>query len=141
MYVAPGTFENVGAYLTGLDEATGCLTGFREWLLPRLESGDNLTWLGVVLCVFEKEACEIDRRIERLGELIEEFFEFVENRSTHEGLMRVYVRYHAWLLTQDYYQPGFPGYVAPYDGAKSLPLILRRHSASTDYPGVVDDAD
>ncbi|MGK0184535.1 MAG: hypothetical protein ACI9R3_000307 [Verrucomicrobiales bacterium] len=47
MYVCPGTLNGIYAFLTGLDIATGCLTGFREWLLPRFEDGNNLAWPGI----------------------------------------------------------------------------------------------
>lgn len=118
MYTCPGTLENVYAFLGGLDTATGCLSGFREWLMPRFEEGNNLHWSGLVDNLLDREDCPPDQRIARLGELIDEFHRFT---SKHEGLTRVYVRYHAWLLTRSWYGSDCPGYIAPHDGM-SIPV-------------------
>ncbi len=117
MYVSPGSLENVFAYLSGLDTATGCLTGFREWLVPRLEEGNNLAWPGVVRMLFKLESIDDSDAIVRLGELLNEFYVFTcEGGASHRCLTRVYLRYHAWLLSRPWYGPDWPGYIAPYDG-------------------------
>lgn len=117
MYVPPGSLENVFAYLTGLDTATGCLTGFREWLLPRFETGNNLGWPGVVQMLLDSESVDGEAAAARLGELLDEFYTFTrEDRGSRRCLIRVYLRYHAWLLNRSWYRPDWPGYIAPYDG-------------------------
>ena len=114
MYVNPGTLNGVCAFLAGLNAATGCLTGFREWLLPRFEDGNNLSWEGVVEKLLKSENLNgDDAATDRLGELISEFYEFTDSRR---DLTRVFLRYHAWLLNRSWYCEGYPGYVAPYDG-------------------------
>jgi hypothetical protein len=98
--------------------ATGCLTGYREWLLPRIEDGDNLAWPGVVQMLLESESVAGKDAIARLGELLDEFYAFTrENAGSRRCLTRVYVRYHAWLLSRSWYGPEWPGYIPPYDGA------------------------
>jgi hypothetical protein len=117
MYVVPGTLNGVYAFLTGLDTATGCLAGFREWLLPRFDDGNNLFWTGVVDMLLKSEQVHGDGSVTRLGELISEFYDFTrEHRGTRRDLTRVYVRYHAWLLNRSWYHEGYPGYIPPYDG-------------------------
>ena len=118
MYVSPGSLENVFAYLTGLDTATGSLTGFREWLLPRFEDGNNLAWPGVVQMLIESESVADTDAIARLGKLLDDFYAFTrENAGSRRCLTRVYLRYHAWLLSRSWYGPDWPGYIPPYDGA------------------------
>jgi hypothetical protein len=117
IYVGPGTLPGVCAYLVGLDTATGCLTGFREWLIPRVDGGNDLAWPGLVDRLLGSEDVNQDQRLARLGELIAEFYEFTREHGGSRGdLTRVYVRYHAWLLNRPWYWEGAPGYVAPYDG-------------------------
>ena len=113
MYARPGTLENIYAFLGGLDTATGCLTGFREWLVPHFDEGDNLHWSGLVNMLLDIEDCPPEGRIARLGELINEFHQCI---SKDRGLTCIYVRYHAWLLTRPWYAPGWPGYISPHDG-------------------------
>lgn len=128
MYVLPGAVENVIAYLEGLDAATGCLTGFREWLLPRFEDGNNLTWSGVVKMLFDSESVDEENAAARLGDLIDEFYAFTrEDGGSRRCLTRVYLRYHAWLLNRSWYRPDWPGYIAPYDGV-AFPKPGRRSS-------------
>jgi hypothetical protein len=45
MYVGVADYDQVCAYLDGLHAATGCLTGFGEWLIVRVGTGDNLMWV------------------------------------------------------------------------------------------------
>jgi len=117
MFVSPGSLGNVFAYLTGLDTATGCLTGFREWLLPRFEDGNNLAWPGVVQMLLKSESVNDKNATARLGELLDEFYAFTrEDGGSRRCLIRVYLRYHAWLLNRSWYGPDCPGYISPYDG-------------------------
>jgi hypothetical protein len=117
MYVVPATIETVLAYARGVDTGTGCLTGFREWLVVRFDDGNNLAWEVLVKMVLEKESIEEPKAVARLGSLLAEFQDFTtDGRSSHTDLTRVYLRYHAWLLNRSWYRPGFPGYMPPYDG-------------------------
>lgn len=101
MYVSPESLENVFAYLTGLDTATGCLTGFREWLLPRFEDGNNHAWPGVVQMLLESESVADTDAIARLGRLLDEFYAFTrENAGSRRCLTRVYLRYACMVAEQ-----------------------------------------
>lgn len=125
MHVVPGSLDGVFAYLTGMDTVTGCLTGFREWLLPRFDDGNNLSWTGVVKMLLDQENVAEDDAVARLGELIAEFYEFTHtHRAQRCDLTRVYLRYHAWLLDQSWYTEGRPDYIPPYDG---VPVLRSSH--------------
>lgn len=117
-----GTLDAVCAYIDGLNAATGCLASFREWLVTRFEDGDNLTWVGLFRLLCKTKSVEQGGSIERLGLLMDEFYAFHKGcASRGVAQMRIYLRYHAWLLNQPHYHPGFPQYIPPYDGI-SLPL-------------------
>ena len=119
MYVTPGTLDGVIAYIVGLETATGCLAGFREWLVTRFEDGDNLGWDGLFRMLIRREGIDDADTVERLGNLFTEFKEFCDScPSPRVAQMRIYLRYHGWLLNRSYYKPGTPWYVAPYDGLK-----------------------
>ena len=117
MYVCPGTLDGVVAYIDGMNTCTGCLGGFREWLVTRFDDGDNLAWSGLFKMLIRTEVvCEEDQ-IERLGSLLKEFNDFLGScHSRSEAHLRIYLRYHAWLLNRPWYTPDSPWYVAPYDG-------------------------
>lgn len=85
MYVTSGSLDGVYAYLSGLDTATGCLTGFREGLLPRFDGGNNLIWTGVVDMLLESEQIDDDDSVTRLGELISDFTTSPVNMADHGG--------------------------------------------------------
>jgi hypothetical protein len=117
MYVVPGTLDGVIAYIDGLDLATGCLAGFREWLVTRFEDGDNLYWGGLFRMLLRNDSTTDDEAITKLGQTFCEFKEFVDSCSSRrEGQLKIYLRYHAWLLNRPYYKPGTPWYIPPYDG-------------------------
>ena len=47
--------------------------------------------------MLDREACPPDERIARLGQLFDEFHQFIAAAPPHDGLTRVFVRYDAWL--------------------------------------------
>lgn len=117
MYVVPGSLDNVVAHIDGLDAATGCLVGFREWLVPRFDDGDNLGWGSLFAMLVDAESVPDADAITRLGELFCEYKDFIDScQSYRVAQLRIYLRYHAWLLNCSYYKPGTPWYVPPYDG-------------------------
>lgn len=116
MYVGSNDFEKVCAFIDGLHAATGCLIGFREWLIVEVDTGNNLVWWGLVGHAIHRDSTPAEERVQRLGELIDEFYKFTGSTiGATNGLMRVYVRYHGWLLRQKWYKPDWIGYVPPYD--------------------------
>jgi hypothetical protein len=92
------------------------LTGFREWLIVKANTGNNLVWEGLVNLIVHNEGVAEEEKIRRLGEVLAEFHALTGSTiGATTGLMRVYVRYHGWLLNQSWYKPAWPGYVPPYD--------------------------
>lgn len=117
MYVVPGTLDCVIAYIDGLDRATGCLAGFREWLVTRFVDGDNLYWGGLIRMLLHDGTSTDAESIQILGRTFHEFKEFIDSCSSRrEAQLKIYLRYHAWLLNRPYYKPGTPWYIPPYDG-------------------------
>ena len=108
MWVIPGTYDNVCAYLCGYDKATNMetLKGFREWLIPKVGGGSNLTFdLLALKYLYPKETLNhtypwpknLDQKqtIKLFGNLILEFLDF---RESPKGLEYIYKDYENWLL-------------------------------------------
>lgn len=122
MFLASDTLHGVYAYLSGYDAANGCLTGFREWLIPRVAGGNSLSWCGLVDIILCDDDFTERERISELGNLLAEFYmETREYNGTRCDLKGIYLRYHAWLLNQIWYKPDLPGYVAPYNAVRDPP--------------------
>ena len=116
MFVGSSEFDRVCAYIDGLHAATGCLTGFREWLVVEIGTGNNLAWIGLVRQIIHRDSTPVDDRVAKLGQLLNDFHEYAGSTiGATTGLMRVYLRYHGWLLQQKWYKPDWIGYVPPYD--------------------------
>jgi hypothetical protein len=113
----PLTLDGVVAYISGYDAALsgGFLIGFREWLITRLEYGNNLTWDGLVgeFLKIEPSCKDAGVAIERLFSLLEQFLDM---RNTHNGMRRIFAEYEQWLHGQEWYTPKYPGWLKPRDG-------------------------
>jgi hypothetical protein len=123
MFVTPATFDAVVHFIDGYHHATGCLNGFREWLVTVGEDGNNLTWVGLVRHHLNRSevSCDEARKIERFGEWLQQFYAYVEAfPSSREAMLRIYLDYHAWLIKRPWYQPGLPGYISPEECRRSL---------------------
>jgi hypothetical protein len=121
MYLPDPTYAAVSALIHGYDLAKegGVLCGFREWLITRLGTGDNLAWPVLVLhtafpnasdpreIVRSSPAME-GRAIETLFELLAEFD---RARSGPDGMRRVFLDYEAWLRQQSWYKPNSPHWI------------------------------
>ncbi len=128
IYLYPVEFDVAAAFIQGFDVASsgGTLVGFREWLVVRLGYGNNLAWSESALRLAFPDAefprqCllqsgEQKRAVELLFGLLEEFW---QEREAPHGLLRIYLRYQAWLQRQDLYGPTSPDYFAdPSDPGK-----------------------
>jgi hypothetical protein len=121
MYFTPLGFDVGVAFLQGFDLACngGVLLGFREWLIVRLGSGNNLAWSELVLrCTFPDAENPSQRLLQPGGQqhavallfgLLEEFY---QERDTPQGLRRIYLRYQRWLQDQEWYGSSSPDYLA-----------------------------
>jgi len=117
MYIPNATYDACVAFVLGYDIASegGVLIGFREWLIPRVGTGNNQSWSALVLHLAFPEA---DRRApvrlsaELEKQAIDSLFriigEFDDQRRKPEGLRKVYLDYERWLRTQDWYDADSP---------------------------------
>lgn len=100
MYVYPPTFWSVCAFIQGFDCAREGvpLNGFREWLIPRLGTGTNIGWPGLVEMALNLRGDQLSlgaqkEALGRLGELFEEFF---TDREQY-GIENILCIYNEWL--------------------------------------------
>lgn len=88
------------------------LAGFREWLIVRLDDGNNLGWPALVA-----QALDVDEGVAASASTIEEadgfrfdglfrlLDEFFERRDEQDGMVRICYRYGEWLKGQLWYRP------------------------------------
>lgn len=109
MWLTETSYDTVVAFIEGYNAAMmgGLLVGFREWLITRIQGGNNLSWSALVdLAADEAQtepAATADdaRRREALFELLSQFF---AERSGGDGVRSIFRRYEAWLATQSWSQ-------------------------------------
>ena len=123
MYVGSESYEAVVAFLGGFDFARdgGPLGGFREWLVVRVDGGNNLVWEQLVLLAAFPEQAWAERgtfsdeanksAIAALERLLLEFLAVREE----SGLRRIYLDHENWLRRQDWYAPDWPDWYE-FDG-------------------------
>lgn len=105
MWVIPPSFATACAYIDGFNSARGGapLLGFREWLVLKLDDGNNLHWIGLaewlIPAAGPTDAGAEERRILALGGLIADY---LRERDTG-GITKVYFDYGRWLLRQRWY--------------------------------------
>jgi hypothetical protein len=127
MYLRSVEFDVVVAFVDGFDTATnhGLLVGFREWLVLRLNDGNNLAWSDLLLMIDQSEragtpsAATEEARVAFLFATLEEFF---AERERPEGIRSIFVRYDDWLRAQEWYGPGSPGWQPRFGDAHSKEL-------------------
>ncbi|MBX7228635.1 MAG: hypothetical protein K1X48_03385 [Burkholderiaceae bacterium] len=109
MWVSEPYFMSVCAYLRGYDDARegGPLAGFREWLIVKVNEGNNLGWERLVQnIIFRDELSQASLKAQgeeesllKLASLLDEYLVF---RSV-TGLTKVYYDYAQWLLKKQWY--------------------------------------
>ena len=108
MYVTPSSLATVMAYLRGFDMARddGPLCGLREWLVVRLNDGNNRVWEGLIPQLFptvaervESQTDDEDSRFHALGEVLESFFQY----RSEQGLTKIFYDHGKWLLKHEWY--------------------------------------
>jgi hypothetical protein len=115
MFLPATTYEAAASFVQGYDTATdgGLLLGFREWLIPRLDGGNNLGWPRLVLEIMQlkKPAAEDPQAaIEHLFNTIEAF---LDERGQRGGARRIFATYERWLQKQDWYDSSSPHWIPP----------------------------
>jgi hypothetical protein len=109
------TYEEAAAFVLGCDAGNewGLLTGFKEWLIVRLNYGNNLAWIGMVLRIAFPNgpvywtgitAPKAENKI-AIDTLFDLLIEFLRERKEPDGLTKIFERYLAWLHRQSWYDP------------------------------------
>lgn len=113
MFVAGGSYREVEALLVGYNLATcdGGLVGFREWLVVRLDGGNNLSWSPLVLQAAFPETLAVDpdsfsaeQTRTALTTLRDLVADFVATRE-RVGLPAILLSHHKWLSRQEWRRP------------------------------------
>jgi hypothetical protein len=105
VWVIPPSFATVCAYIDGFNSARGGgpLLGFREWLVLKLDDGNNLHWIGLADRLISgdehSEGGGQEQRILALGRLIGDYL----RERDKDGITKVYYDYGRWLLRRRWY--------------------------------------
>jgi hypothetical protein len=115
MWGLDGSFGQFCALITGIDAGNDWLwlTGFREWLVVRADTGNNLTWPGLVLRLAFPDVdagrrellAEPDNNKRAVDTLFTLLDTFLELRAGHGGTVAVFDEYLTWLKAQSWYRP------------------------------------
>lgn len=112
MYFQKEDYDVVSAFVLGCDAGNdwGLLAGFREWLILRLDGGNNLVWPALVLEIaFPGEGrssaklelpCGHHHAVETLFDLLAEFLEV---RNKRDGLREIFEKYEVWVQQQSWF--------------------------------------
>ncbi len=106
MYVGQPSYHAVCCYLDGFNvgRGGGPLLGFREWLIVRANSGNNLHWPELVRRLSEvgQSTSQVseEERIKALGNRIDEFLRY----RNDNGITKVFYEYGRWLLRKRWYR-------------------------------------
>lgn len=113
LYGLDGSYRDYCTFLLGVDAGNDgtLLTGFTELLVPRVGSGNNLTWPSLVLHLafpertsgWHEEAAGAgrDAAVDLLFSLLAEFF---ERRIASGGTAEIFDEYLTWLKAQSWYR-------------------------------------
>src|SRR5687768_1540881 len=116
LYLREPTYDAAVAYVSGYDAGSGggLLVGFREWLIPRLDDGNNLAGMGLVRALLERgerPAGPGSEELTAIEFLLATLEAFLRERDRHDGLRRIHLAYEAWLRQQDWYTPSSPQWI------------------------------
>jgi hypothetical protein len=100
-----GTFATTTAFILGVDAGTSgnMLTGFREWLIVRLDRDHNLTWPALVRhlapsgWIHPLTPRADTEAVITLHRLLAEFF---DAREQPDSLAMIFRDYQSWLTTR-----------------------------------------
>ncbi len=103
MYGLDGSFTHFCIFVEGWDTGTSwsLLAGFREWLIVRVNGGDNLVWAALVLRIAFPSGKHVDSldtndnavAVDTLFRLLDEFLEL---REQSNGLAEIFTTYVTW---------------------------------------------
>jgi hypothetical protein len=113
MYGVDGSFNSVAAFVLGFDAATngGLLSGFREWLIVRIDDGNNLAWPALAGRLLAVDCSHGDpgRMCAGCGEqggskLLGVLDEFLSIKEERNGMAKIFDAYLEWLKKQQWYR-------------------------------------
>jgi hypothetical protein len=116
----PLDFNRTVAYLQGYNVASngGLFLGFDEWLVVEVGYGNNLMWYELVLKLAFPDLLSPRAHLNELGmqeravkSLFNLLVAFHQERESHRGLFRIYLRHQQWLESQDWYDSTSPDYL------------------------------
>ncbi len=107
MYTGEKSFGMLCSFLDGFNLARdgGPLAGFREWLVPRANDGNNLHWSGLVKLIIVPNATpplsskQDEMCMRGALTLLSEYLAYREN----VGITKIHYEYGRWLLRKSWY--------------------------------------
>ncbi|MFC5201044.1 hypothetical protein [Streptomyces kaempferi] len=81
--------------------------GFREWLIVRLNHGNNLVWTAFIRHLFPGgfgHPLTPEADVAAVATLFQ-LLEFLEVRDRRDGPLKIYGAYQTWLNAQSWYHP------------------------------------
>jgi hypothetical protein len=113
MHGLDGTYATMTAFVLGCDAGSsgGMLTGFREWLVVRLDNGNNLSWPALIRHLAPQgwtHPLTPGADAEAVTALFDLLEEFLEQREQRDSLFKIYTAYQEWLKTQSWHHPEPP---------------------------------
>lgn len=122
MFFRANEYDVAVAFIDGFNLASdgGLLYGFREWLIVRLNDGNNFAWHELVLRILfrdsrnpKNELNESDDHRWAIDEMFRLIQEFRHDRETEAGIRQIFRRYEEWLRMQDWYDETSPSWIVP----------------------------
>lgn len=117
LYGVDGSFDSIVAFVLGFDAATNgeLLSGFREWLIVRVDDGNNLAWPALVGRLLAVDCSHGDPggMCTVCGEqggskLLGVLDEFLSTKEERNGTTKIFDAYREWLKRQQWYRSELP---------------------------------
>lgn len=116
-YLQPVTLDGLATFLGGYDAALmgGLLSGFREWLIVRVDGGNNFHWQGLIERL--QSAGDQRRPTQEPPDDPEAWISyafvvleaFLKERGSRGGAKGIFLKYQAWLESQSWYKKSLDG--------------------------------
>jgi hypothetical protein len=114
MWLPAIDYDVAAAFVLGADSACygGLLFGFREWLIVKVDGGNNLAWTELLLRLALPETIYPRQQLKQLTDqrpvvdfLFQTICDFVHERDRMDGARSIFLEYEKWLRRQDWYDP------------------------------------
>jgi hypothetical protein len=147
MYVSPMNYQTVTAFLCGVDEATdkGLLTGYQEWLVPRVGRFGNHYWPALTLMLAfphggtpmgVESLLDIEANNQHaISVLFSCLRLYRKERNAPNGLRKIFLRHEEWLKSTESYDETAPNYFrdsGPWWLDERLKAPWLEHTSSDD---------